>query len=397
MLSLTFSFHGEASETLLKLQIVGPIGPAKTEYVEDGFRQARLSNAKAIILEVDTLGGLEDSINQIIQEILTSSIPVITYVSPKGAQANGGGAYILYASHIAAMSPGTTLSITPSSESMESLAKTQGGNGKWPAQSILKGQNLWAQEALQKRVIDFMAKDLETLLLQAHGREVSLQNSKTTLDLKEAQMIDFSPDWWIQFLEIMTTPNVLYILMLIGIYGLMLEFIYPGAFVPGLIGGICLILAFYFLYILPINYAGLGLMLLGVCFMIGEAFIPSLGILGMGGLIAFILGSVFLIEEGTPAYEISWILIGLMSFISLLFFTVTLALVLKSRKRALASGKESLVGQRAYVQSWKKGKGYVWLMGESWEAEGPHTLDFNSSVIVKEIKGLKVNVRKETL
>ena len=322
------------------LDIDGAIGPATAEYVHAGLAEAARRKARVVVLRLDTPGGLSSSMREIIHDILGSPVPVIAYVAPSGARAASAGTYILYASHLAAMAPSTHLgAATPvalggglfgsdkkddkkdakSAEEakavndaiayIRSLAQLRGRNAEWAEKAVREAATLTNSEAKEQRVIELTADSLTDLLQQADGRNVRLGSRELTLATRGLKTETVARDWRSKLLATITNPNIAYLLLLAGIYGILFEFFSPGAVLPGVIGGISLLIAAYALNLLPINYAGVGLLLLGVAMMVGEAFAPS-GALAVGGVVAFAVGSLFLFSGDAPGFELSWAVVA---------------------------------------------------------------------------------------
>jgi membrane-bound serine protease (ClpP class) len=445
------SMPGRASSqpaAVALLEIEGPIGPATVDYVERSFAKAVEQGMDLILLRMDTPGGLADSMRVIIKEILASPVPVVSYVAPAGAHAASAGTYILYASHVAAMAPGTNLgAATPvqiggggfqpgrspeeqkdgqdggarkngaggagdqaendqpkPTAGMEdkivndavayirSLAQLRGRNVEWAERAVREAASLSAREALELNVIDLVASDLKELLEKLDGRPIELDGGELILDTDEHNVVRFEPDWRTELLSIVTDPNVAYILMLIGIYGIILEFYNPGMMLPGVIGAISLVLALYAFQVLPVNYAGLALIGLGIAMMAGEMLMPSFGALGIGGIIAFVVGSIMLIDIEAPGYGISWQLIGGVALAAASMLLVLMTMFARSRQRPVVTGQEEMVGSRARVIEWQGGDGRVRVHGEIWHARGPAGLRPDQEVRVIGIDGLTVEV-----
>jgi membrane-bound serine protease (ClpP class) len=358
----------DADPKAVKLQIKGAIGPATSNYIVKGIEYADEIDATLIIIEMDTPGGLDSAMRDIIKGILNSPVPVATYVSPKGSRAASAGTYILYASHIAAMSPATNLgaatpvqigggespapaSPAPDDDDAEGtdesepqsgktamekkaindavayirgLAELRGRNGDWAEQAVREAESLSAQEALEQNVIDVVAESVPALLDAIDGRVVKVGDAEQALVTADMTIEDYEPDWRTKLLATITNPNVAYLLMLAGIYGLLFEGYNPGAILPGVVGAICLLLALFAFQILPVNYAGLALILLGVMLIVAEAFVPSFGALGLGGIAAFVFGSIILLDSDIPGLAIARALIG---GVALTASTVLLAMV----------------------------------------------------------------------
>ncbi len=409
--------------------VEGAIGPAVGDYLKRGMKQAQESQAALIIIQIDTPGGLDTSMRDIIREILSSPVPVVTYVYPGGARAASAGTYILYASHIAAMAPATNLGAAtpvqiagfpgggdedgeppesgPEPGAMEKkiindavayirgLAQMRGRNAEWAEQAVREGVSLSAREALDENVIDVVAENLSELLAAIDGREVEALGMKRVLSTAHIQIRHVEPDWRSRLLATITDPNIAYILMLIGIYGLIYEFASPGMIFPGVVGAISLLLALFAFHVLPINFAGLALMLLGITFMIGELFLPSFGALGIGGVIAFVIGSIMLLDTGIPGYGVSIPLIAFFAATSAGFFMFILGMVIKSRKRPIVSGMEEMIGAHGEALEDFDGEGRVRVHSESWNAHSETPLRRGDRVRVVAMDGLSLLVRPE--
>jgi len=418
-----------ADNPVIQLTIEGAIGPATDDYIGRALETAAQRHAELVVIRMDTPGGLDSAMRGIIKNITNSAVPVASYVAPSGARAASAGTYILYASHIAAMAPGTNVGAAtpvkigggtspgstgkdkpdkPADEVatdagkqkiindavayLQSLAELRGRNQEWAEKAVREADSVSASEALQLGVIDIVASGMADLMKQIDGREVMVQGQKRTLHTAGSVIDQLAPDWRSRFLSVITNPNVAYILMLIGIYGLMLEFSNPGAIVPGTVGAICLLLALYSFQLLPVNYAGMGLILLGVALMVGEAFQPSFGVLGIGGLIAFVMGSIFLMDTDVPGFGIDISVIISFAIISALVFIVVIGMAIKARRRPVVSGLEELVGAEASVLADFDRQGRVSLHSETWQALSSAPLRKGQKVKVFGIEGLTLRV-----
>lgn len=408
--TVSFSYAANA----LLLNVNGAISPATKDYIERGLALAQKQQAKLVILQLNTPGGLETSMRAINQAILTSSVPVVTYVAPSGARAASAGTFILYASHIAAMAPGTNIgaaspvavgveasstmekkAMNDASAYIRSLAELRHRNSAWGEQAVRSAVSLSAEEALRLKVIDLIAEDRPSLLKNINGRTVNLQGAEQRLQIAQLTITEVAPDWRYQFLAFITDPSVAYVLLLVGIYGLFFELYNPGFVLPGVAGAISILVALYAFQLLPINYAGFALILLGIVFMIIEVFVASFGVIGVGGVVAFIVGSIFLLDTNVPGFNIAWQIIALMGATTALFFFVLIQLTVRSFRKKVVSGREALVGATAEVVSLQDSHCVVRVHGELWNARTNQTLQLGQRVQVTAVSGLWLMVEKK--
>ncbi len=430
-----------------ELRIDGAIGPATTDYITRALEEAEEAGAAFVLLRMDTPGGLDAATRDIIKAILASNVPVVTWVTPKGARAASAGTYILYASHVAAMSPATNLGsatpvqmgapgmpgpqqppadgdsaaedggdaatdgAAPADESVPApgtamerkvlndavayirgLAELRGRNADWAEKAVREAANLSAADALEQNVIDLVAEDRADLLAQLDGRTVTVNEREVTLNTEGLTVVEREPDWRNQFLATITNPNVAYILMLIGIYGLILEFYNPGGFVPGVVGAICLLLALYAMQVLPVSYVGLGLIILGVALMIGEAMVPSFGILGFGGVVAFVIGSIVLMDTELPAFQIAMPIILALAVTSVGVLVLIVRMALRAHAQRQVTGLDQLVGAMAIPLTDFSGDGQVQVGGEIWHAHTEDPVQKGQSLWISRVDGLTVHL-----
>jgi membrane-bound serine protease (ClpP class) len=417
-------------EPALVLEIDGAIGPATTEYVRNGLTAAEARRAPLMILRMDTPGGLDASTREIISEILASRIPVAVFVAPAGARAASAGTYILYASHLAAMAPGTHLGAatpvqlggsaplpgggdaakkdnapgTPPQDAMNakvvndaaayiaSLAGLRGRNAAWAERAVREAATLTSDQALTQNVIELRPTDVSNLLAQANGRKVRLAGREITLDLSGVRAEPFPPGWRIQALAVITNPNIAYLLLLVGIYGLIFEFMSPGGVGPGVFGAVALLVALFALNLLPVNYAGLALLALGIALMTAEAATPSIGVLGVGGTIAFALGSLFLFKGPLPEFRLSPGVVIAAAGLSLAYFTLALGAVARTRRIVAVIGPATLRREDGRVVSWEGDRGLVQAHGEVWQARAQAPLVPGQRVRLVDRHGLVLTV-----
>jgi membrane-bound serine protease (ClpP class) len=422
----------KAANKAYLVEVDGAIGPVTQELIMRGIDNAEAEAAAMVILQMNTPGGLDHSMREIIQGILDAHVPVITFISPQGSRAASAGTYILYASHIAAMAPATNLGaatpvqiggmpapptdpdstgkqqddddksntgrtsmerkiINDAAAYIKGLAKLRGRNEAWAEMAVRDAASLTAEEALDKNVIDLVADDLSALLLKLDGKEVNVKGRIVTLETKALIIERITPDWRSSLLAIITNPNIAYVLMLVGIYGLILEFSNPGIILPGVVGTICLLMSLYAFQVLPINYAGLALLGVGLAFIIAEMFVTSGGILGLGGVAAFTVGSIMLFDDKYIAVSIP--LIGGTALVAAGFMLWILKKFASLRHRQVVSGAEYMIGRNGTAIEDFTGRGRVEVDGESWIADSDEHLTAGQKICVEAIDKLVLKVK----
>jgi len=432
------SHSASAATQVVELEVKDGIGVATSEYLVSGIEHAEEINAELVIINMDTPGGLMKPMRDMVQKILASTVPVVTYVTPAGARADSAGTYILLASHIAAMTPTTHLGAAtpvslggedttppaddgdddddkdtdapaqPSGSAMErkvmndavsyirSLAERHGRNADWAEKAVTEAATLTAAQALEQNVIEFIAADRDELLQLVDGHEVEIAGETRVLETRDAEVQAYEANWRIRLLGIISNPEIVLLLGLIGVYGLMYEGWNPGAIVPGVVGVICLLLAAYALQVLPVNYAGLALIFLGIALMVAEAYAPSFGALGIGGIAAFVFGTIMMFDSGIPGFGISLTFVFGLALIFAVLIIWMLGYIVKLRRRGAVSGKDSIIGGVATAMEDFSGDGMVWLEGESWQARSKVPVSKDQEVVVRAMDGLILDIEPVT-
>jgi membrane-bound serine protease (ClpP class) len=419
-----------AADRAIVLEINGAIGPPLADYIARELTTGSHSDARLVILQMNTPGGLDTSMRQIISAILASPVPVVTYVAPNGARAASAGTYIAYASAIAAMAPGTNIGaatpvqlggnpLFPSDQKSQkeqkdaktgdsadaetrkiindavayirSLATLNHRNVDWATEAVRSAASLPASEALSQHVIDVIADDVPDLLRKIDGREVTVAGKPARLATAGLDVVRVPPDWQTELLMLVTNPNVAFILMLVGVYGLIFEFLSPGAVAPGLLGAICLLVGLYALALLPINYAGAALVLLGIALMVAELHIGAFGALGVGGIAAFVIGALMMFPTHAPGFTLSGGIVAGAAIASALLLLLMLTALLH-RKRPVVTGGEALIGAEGETVSWQDGEGRVRVKGEIWLARSDGSLAAGKRVKIVGRDGLVLRV-----
>jgi membrane-bound serine protease (ClpP class) len=419
------------------IDITGAIGFVSAGHLARAVERASARSAPALIVRLDTPGGLLSSTRDMIHTILASRVPVIMYVAPNGSRAASAGTYLMYASHIAAMAPSTHMGAAtpialspglpgspspkpaPSSDKqsdanpsavsarksindavayIRSLAEMRGRNADWAEKAVRDAATLTASAALKERVIDLVAKDIPDLLTQIDGRTVTMASGDVRLDTKGHTIVELKPDWKMQVMSVIADPNVALILLMIGIYGILFEFWHPGAVAPGVVGGISLLVALTALSVLPVNYAGLALIIFGIALMVAEAFTPSFGIAGLGGIAAFFLGALFLFdpEQSDIPIAVSWQVVAGLTVLSAAFFAGVLGFAVRARRRPVRTGIQQMVGAMGEVINWSEGRGRVHVQGEIWDARSSSNIAKGQKVRVTGGSGLTLTVEPGT-
>jgi len=413
------------------LRIDGAIGPATAEYMSRSLEHAARERGQLVVLEIDTPGGLDTSMRSIIKNIVASPVPVAAYVAPQGARAASAGTYILYAAHVAAMAPATNLGaatpiaiglpspgrepdsggraasaasehdtssakrINDASAYIRSLAQLRGRDVAWAEQAVRDSVSLSASDALARKVIDVIAVDTRDLLRQLDGRVLKVGNSgaaSVKLATAQAVVVTLEPDWRSRLLSVISDPSLVLILMMVGVYGLLFEFMNPGFVAPGVIGGVAILLALWGLQMLPVNYAGLALILLGIAFFVAEAFLPSYGALGIGGVAAFAFGALLLIDSELPGFGIPPSLIVIVTLVSAALVLAIAGMAAKARRRPVVSGTGRMIGALGEVIEFGGAEGWAAVDGERWRVRAAQPLHVGQRVRITRVDGLTLDV-----
>nr|WP_051078223.1 nodulation protein NfeD [Legionella shakespearei] len=416
MLFLILSLPKTYAAKIVELSIKGPIGPATADYIVRGISNAQDSDLILILL--DTPGGLDASTRIILQQFLTSKVPIITYVSPTGARAASAGTFLLYASTLAAMAPGTQLGAASpvniggadaktDKSTMEkkvtndaiatirTLAQLRGRDPVFAQKAVVDAISITSSEALKAGVINYIATDVNDLLSQVNGVTVMQNNQTVSINTANPEIQVVAPDWRTRFLSVITNPTVAYLLLLLGIYGIFFELVNPGFILPGVIGAVAMLLALYALQLLPVNYAGLLLIFLGVAFVIAEGFTPSFGALGIGGTIAFVLGSIMLINTDSAAYQIAWSTIWAMAVFNVVVFLFLLSMAFKARKQKVNNGLIMLVGAKGRTLGDINLNGQAVIRGEIWSVYSKKPIAADKPIKVLLTHGLLLEVEED--
>ncbi len=402
-------------KTVHVLTIDAAITPVVAEYIEKAIDRAASANAEALIIRLNTPGGRVDSMQQIVMKMLSANVPIVVYVAPQGGRAASAGVFITLAAGISAMAPSTHIGaahpvtmagnmdkiheeklVNDLAAMIRGLAEKRNKNALWAEEAVRKSVSITETEALKLKVIDLIAPDIPSLLKAIHGKTVELTLGKRVLDTRNAQVQEFSMGFRFKLLDLISDPNIAYILLILGFYGLYFELSNPGAIFPGVAGAISLILAFYALSNLPINYAGLMLIILAIALFIAEAFITSHGVLGIGGTIAMTIGSVMLIDSPLPSMRISWAVIAPVVALSALLFIITVSIAIRVQREKADTGKEGMLGLEGEAKTDIHADGQAFVHGEYWNAWSDEPVKQGDRVKVLSIEGLKLKVKKSS-
>jgi membrane-bound serine protease (ClpP class) len=411
-----------SATTVTHIVIDGVINPVAAKYIAESIKTAVDNGSQALVIEMDTPGGLMASTHVIVKDILASAVPIVVYVAPSGARAASAGTFITLSANIAAMAPGTRIGAahpvsiggtetskdTTQSSVMDekilndtvafirSIAEKRGRNADWAEEAVRESKSITDDEALEKNVIDLIAPSLDSLLTAINGDTVTLNLGERVLDTKDASIIEHGMSFRYRFLDLLSDPNIAYILMLLGIYGLFFELYNPGAILPGIVGGICLILAFFAFQTLPINYAGVLLIIFAIILFLLEIKVTSYGMLSIGGVISLILGSIMLVNSPIPALRVSLGVILPAAFVTAAFFMFAVGMALRARLKRPTTGQEGIIGEIGTVEKALKPRGQVLVHGELWTAEADEEIEKGARVEVISVSHLVAKVKRVT-
>ena len=391
----------------------GVINPVAAEYLHDAMSFAEAKHAQAIILRLDTPGGLDTSMRLMIKDVTGSTIPVVVYVAPSGGRAASAGVFLTIAAHVAAMAPGTNIGAAhpvamgggemdktmkekvenDSIAYIKSIAEQRGRNVSWAEDAVRKSVSVTEKEALTLKIIDLIADDLPALLKKLDGRTVQMGQASTILRTKDVEVLEFEIGWRLELLKALSDPNIAYLLMTLGTIGLLAELYNPGAILPGIVGAISLILGFYALQSLPINYAGVLLLLLGIVLFVLEATVTSYGLLAIGGILSMLLGSLMLIKTDAPFLQISWaVIVPVIGLAALVTFAMV-GMGLRAMRRRPVTGSEGMIGLVGMAKTALAPRGQMAVRGELWEAMSNEPVEAGAMVEVTAIEGLTLRVK----
>lgn len=413
LLILFFTDPSFADSQVNVITVEGVINPVTAEFIENSIDKATKDRAEVLVIELDTPGGLDTSMRSIIKKMVSSDVPIVVYVYPSGGRAASAGAFITIAAHIAAMTPGTNIgaahpvgmggkmdkTMVEKVENdavayIKSLAEKRKRNPKWAEDAVRKSASITEKEALALKVIDLVASDLNSLLSGINGMKVDTPLGEKTLKTTDAKVVRKEIGIRYKILKVLSDPNIAYILMILGFYGLFFELTNPGAILPGVVGALCLILAFYSFQVLPVNYAGLLLIILAIILFILEVKIASYGMLTIGGIISMVIGSLMLFESPAPFIKLSLAVVLPAAIMTAIFFTLTFSLAFKAYKRKPVTGSEGLVGMEGVAKTKIHKNGTVFVHGELWRAWSEEPIKEGASIIVETVEGLKLKVRE---
>ncbi|HEX16431.1 MAG TPA: nodulation protein NfeD [Deltaproteobacteria bacterium] len=410
------SFAPAGGKKVYLLKVEGIINPAIASYVVRGIERAEREGGHCVVIQLDTPGGLMESMRQIVKKILGAEVPVVVYVAPSGSRAGSAGVFITLAAHVAAMAPGTNIGaahpvqmgekkmdeemakkvLNDAVAYIKTIAKERGRNPRWAEKAVRESASITAKEALKLKVIDLIAPTFDDLLVKLQGRKVKLASGVVVaLDTKGAEVVEVGMSFRDRLLHTISNPSIAYILLMLGIYGLFFELSNPGAVFPGVVGGICLILAFFAFQMLPINYAGVALIVLGIILLILEVKITSYGLLSIGGVLSILLGSLMLIESPAQYLRLSLSFVLPVVIVTAGFFLFALTMVIRAHRRRPTTGREGLVGRRGEARTALAPEGLVEVFGELWRAEATDgEIPAGEAVEVVGVEGMKLKVKK---